>query len=145
MLKFYFKKILPKTISQKIYIFLAIIILVLNITELKQYIAKIKPFIRLAPSLFDGRKFTNLKPFLKEEQYVSYITDKNLEHPKNSKQFAQAQYTLSPIILDEKNLNHKYAIVDCSTDKISQAVIKQLKAVPLKKNNFGIYLTQLQK
>ena len=92
------------------------------------------------PYFFSGTIFSGLKKILKESKYVGYYTDKSMDLTPYAAQFAQAQYILAPIILDFNNTDHEFIFFDCLDEKAALKKIKEIKAIPFKKNKFGIML-----
>ncbi len=88
-----------------------------------------------------GFKFIGLEKLFKNQRYVGYYTDKNLDAPLAIAQFEQAQYMLSPTVLDLNNTHYFYTIFDCTTPQVALEKIKSLKLRPVKMNNFGIIVT----
>ncbi|VAW15103.1 hypothetical protein MNBD_BACTEROID05-671, partial [hydrothermal vent metagenome] len=58
------------------------------------------------------------------------------------KQFAQAQFMVVPTILELNNPDHKYLLFDYEKEADAFKKIKEINAVALKKNKFGIILAQ---
>jgi len=89
---------------------------------------------------FAGFMFLGLENDLRESQYAGYMTDRDVSEKENAARFAQAQYTLSPVILDLNNADHAYLLFDYQSETDAVAKIEKIGAVPLKKNKFGIIL-----
>ncbi len=94
------------------------------------------------PTLFLGDYFRGLNAFVGTSHYLGYYTDKNLDDNRNARQFAQAQLVLAPIILDLNNTSHEFIIFDCSSRVVAAKKIKEIGAVPLKANQYGIILAR---
>lgn len=92
------------------------------------------------PYVFLGVKFLGLKDFVGHVQYIGYYTDKDLDQNQNAMQFSQAQYVLAPVILDLNNLRHEFIVFDCTSPKAAMDKIKEIGAVPLRVNQFGVIL-----
>ena len=95
------------------------------------------------PFFFSGYIFLGLEKMLKDVKYVGYYTDRNLDEMPAAAKFAQAQYILAPTILDLNKTDHEFILFDCSQEEIARRKIEDIKAVPLKKNKFGIILAKL--
>ena len=78
----------------------------------------------------------------KDVKYVGYYTDRNLEESPAAAKFAQAQYILVPAILDLNKTDHEFILFDCSREEIARRKIEEIKALPLKRNKFGIILAR---
>ena len=87
-----------------------------------------------------GDKFNGLETVLTNQRTVGYYTDKNMEEPLNVAQYEQAQYLLSPTVLDLNNTHYPFIIFDCSSPQIALNKIKELRLQPIKANNVGIIL-----
>ena len=73
---------------------------------------------------------------------MGYYTDKNMDNRADALQFAQAQYTLAPIILDFNHTDYEYILFDCSKEEIALEKMLQIGAVPIRKNQFGVILAR---
>ena len=87
-----------------------------------------------------GFKFMGLEKIFPDQRTVGYYTDKNLDIPLAIAQFEQAQYMLSPTVLELNNTRHRFVIFDCTSPQTAVNKIKELGLVPLKANNDGIIL-----
>ena len=123
-----------------IFIIVVALLIVFNSTASYKEIRLLRQIRRQVPYIFMGNKFLGLKAILKDAKSIGYYTDKNLDDNKPALQFAQAQYTLAPIILDLNNTNHSFVLFDCSSEEIALQKIKEAGLVPMKKNQFGIIL-----
>jgi hypothetical protein len=94
------------------------------------------------PYIFMGIQFSGLKDILKNISHMGYYTDKDMDNRADALQFAQAQYTLAPIILDFNNTNYEYILFDCSKEEIAFKKMVETGAVPIRKNQFGIILAR---
>ena len=128
--------------SRIIFIIALSTVTIVNIPHLYKEILTIKKIQRNIPFHFDGLKFSGLESIFKNVTFVGYYTDKNIKHVTHAKQFAQAQLILAPTILDLNNTTHKYILFDCSSDAIAFKKIKEIGAIALKKNQFGIILAK---
>lgn len=99
-------------------------------------------FRKHVPFGFSGFKFVGLHDEFRNIRYVGYYTDKDMSLNQNAAQFAQAQYVLAPVILDLNNVEREFLILDCTSEAKALEKIKEIKALPLKKNQFGIILAR---
>jgi hypothetical protein len=111
---------------------------------------------RAIPFTFYGDAFAGLNQVLAGEKYLGYYTDKDIQDPKYSAQFEQAQLTLAPIILERTDVSfqktmeasirgtagHRFILFDCREEKDCWRKIAEIKARPLKRNNLGAVLAQ---
>ena len=87
-----------------------------------------------------GFQFMGLEKVLANQSYAGYYTDKNMENPLAIAQFEQAQYMLSPTVLDLNNTGHPLVIFDCTSPAAGMAKIKELGLQAVSINNVGIIL-----
>ena len=92
-----------------------------------------------------GYKFEGLNQFTEGIEYIGYFTDTNINDQENSKIFAQAQYLLAPAILDYNNVEHEYILFVCEDEKKAWAIIKDIGAEPLRRNQYGMILAKRKK
>ena len=95
------------------------------------------------PYFFSGYIFSGLEGIFKKMKYVSYYTDKSMDSAPYAAQFAQAQYVLAPAVLDLNNTGHEFILFDYIDEKKAFKKMKELKAIPLKRNKFGIILARV--
>ena len=86
-----------------------------------------------------GYQFMGLENVFKGIRTVGYFTDKNLDNPLAVAQFEQAQYMLTPTVLDLNHTQYHWVIFDCTTPQVAMETIKNLGFTPLKIRN-GIIL-----
>ena len=133
----------PKKIftTKGFFVVIAAGIILINACELSQSLIKIIAERNRSLFRFSGLKFSGLDGILQDAAYVGYYTDKNLSKDRDAAaQFSQAQYILAPAILDVNNTNHFFTLFDCTTEEMAFKKIKELGAIPIKKNKFGIIL-----
>jgi hypothetical protein len=94
------------------------------------------------PITFSGIKFSGLGETLKNEERVGYITDLDIKETPNLVEFQQAQFMLAPAILELNTTSSRYFIVNCSSDAAAIQKLMELRAQPLKRNQFGVILAQ---
>ncbi|MBF0483318.1 MAG: hypothetical protein HQL25_01295 [Candidatus Omnitrophica bacterium] len=95
-----------------------------------------------APYIFYGESFIPLRATLQNESRIGYVTDQDITSIAPLQRFLQIQYALAPTILDTKNLNQHYILLNCSDEKISIEIIKKFHLKPLKRNSFGVILAE---
>lgn len=126
-----------------LYIAIAFLIVAFNSYELWVDTFKVAKQRKEIPFFFSGFKFLGLEEIFHHTAYVGYYTDKDLPHDKlAAAEFGQAQYILAPTILDLNNLNHEFILFNCSSEKIAFEKIKEIKALPMKRNSFGVILAR---
>lgn len=121
---------------------LIIILLALNIRTTYQETAKIIKIKKLIPYQDIGGQYLALREFIKNERSVGYLTNKDLKEAKANANFSQAQYILAPTILRINETNHRYLILNYTHPELALKKLAELKATPLKANNFGIILAE---
>lgn len=97
---------------------------------------------RAVPYFFGGDIFSGIQGALKNEQFVGYMTDRNIEDDKTSMRFTQAQFALAPSVLDLNNPNHRFLIMDFTDEKKAFAMAASLRIRPLKQGPQGILLAE---
>ena len=128
--------------SQCLFAGALLVVLGINLIQLTADIQGIKNKKAKLVLNFLGIQFAGLEEVLKDVEHIGYYTDKNMENTRNAAQFAQAQYTLAPIIVDLNNTDHEFILFDCTDEPRALRKIKEINAVPLKKNQYGIILAQ---
>ena len=129
--------------SRLFFIILLSIVVVINCSRTYKDLIDKKILRSLMPAQFPGLKFSGLKEILTgfaDVSHIGYYTDMSLDDIPPAMQFSQAQFVLAPIILDLDYKQHEFILLDCSSEKVALRKIKELKAIPLKKNAFGIIL-----
>jgi len=119
------------------------LITVFNTVDLIKVTSRAYQRRKLIPLSFAGNKFTGLDEFFADVQYVGYYTDKNLDDSEAAAEFAQAQYVLTPVVLDLDFQKHRYILFSCSAESVAMAKITEIGAEPLKRNQFGVILAEL--
>lgn len=132
----------PALSKQNLLIAGSLIVLLVNTAALTREMAHIQQARQNSPYIFLGKKFSGLREMLKNTTSVGYYTDKNLDDNLSARQFAQAQYTMAPVVLDLHNTDHEFIIFDCDNEAAAAAKMKEIPAVPIKRNNFGIILAR---
>ena len=128
--------------SSYLFVFIVIVLILLNSLDLLKETVIIREFKKSLPFRFLGLKFAGLESVFRDIPYIGYYTDKDLNEKQNAAQFAQAQYILAPAILDLNNTNHEFILFDCTAEDKALKKIKEIHAVPIKKNDFGIILAR---
>lgn len=122
-----------------------LIVVTLNLSELIPDTLTIEQRKKYIPFYFQGFKFSGLEEILNGIEHVGYYTDQDISLNYHLAEFAQAQYILAPVILDLNNTQHEFILFNCSSEGKAFAKIKDIGAIPLKKNKFGILLAQHKK
>ena len=117
-----------------------VFVILLNSVGLIRQVIKIREQRKLVPFYFSGFKFSGLEDIFQGVSYAGYYTDKDLLVKQNAAEFSQAQYILAPTILTLNNTDQELILFNCSSEKAAFDKIKEIHAVPLKKNAFGIIL-----
>ena len=82
-----------------------------------------------------GFQFMGLENVFKDVRTVGYYTDKNLDNPLSIAQFEQAQYILTPTVLDLNHTQYRWVIFDCTSPQAALDAIKKLDFTPMKARN----------
>ncbi len=127
---------------QNLFIILAVLLLSVNTLHLIKEATRMRKIRKIKPYTYLGLKFSGLDDILHKEKYVGYYTDKDLDNRTDAMQFAQAQYILSPIILDLNNVDHTFILFDCSHPQIAIEKMKEINVIPVKINQFGVILAR---
>jgi hypothetical protein len=124
-----------------IWAFIALLAAV-NIVQTTTNLISIYP--RKKPSAFNfaGDKFNGLQNLLKNEKYVGYYTDQNIDDLRPMMELLQAQHAVIPLILDPNNIEHRYIIVNCVNIPAAIEKFKALGARPVTRNNTGLFLVE---
>jgi len=140
------KNRLPQRFSfQSVFALLTIILILLNLIIQGKEISELKEKRKEKGYHFLGEHYAGLEHYLKGVQVMGYYTDGNLSEKLSSAKFAQAQLTLSPIILDPDSLDYEFIILDCASPKNAVDKMKEIKAVPVVINQVGIILAKKSK
>ena len=137
-----FKKYLR---PQFLFLLGVLVVLTINATELLVEVTSIEERKTYIPFYFQGFKFSGLDDVFEGVTYAGYYTDKDLNVTRHLAQFAQAQYIVAPVILDLNLTNREFILFDCIKEETAFAKIKEIGAVALRKNKFGIILAQNKK
>ena len=90
-----------------------------------------------------GYQFSGLEEFTSGIDRIGYYSDDNLELNEHAhKLFAHAQYVLAPTVLELDNMDHEFVLLVCSNPKSAGIKLKQLNALPLRANKFGMILAR---
>ena len=118
------------------------VFIVVNSFHLFLEIKKTRLERQRVPYYFYGSKFNGLNQFLKEVHFLGFYTDKDMADKNHAAQYAQAQYALAPLILDLDYSKHDYILFDCTSEDVAMKKIKEMKLLPLKRNQLGIILAK---
>jgi hypothetical protein len=114
----------------------------INIVQTTTALVSIYPHKKPVAFNFAGQKFDGLQKLLKNEKYIGYYTDQDIDEPRPMMELLQAQYTVIPLILDAKSLEHRYIIVNCTNIPAAIEKFKNLGARPMTGNNNGLFLVE---
>lgn len=137
-----FKPPFPFPTRKAAFNILLFIILCLNGLHLCKEVRAMQKLSRLFADRSIGRAFTGFEEVLKNSSLAGYYTDKDLRQTRHSREFAEAQYVLAPVILDLNNVDHPYIIFNCLNEETAWRKIKEIGAIPVKKNSLGIILAK---
>jgi len=119
------------------------VILAFNLYGAIKETAKLAKIRKRIPYTFTGDRFLGLDHFIGKAPAIGYYTDKNIEKDSRAAmQFAQAQFTLAPTLLDLNNLEHEFVVFDCSSPQTAMKKLQESGLSPLKANPHGIILAQ---
>ena len=91
---------------------------------------------------FIGDQFLPIRHLLNNAARVGYYTDRSLDEKAAAAQFAQAQYTLAPTILELNALDHPFVIFDYKNKNNSLSKIRELGLVALSMSSSGIVVAK---
>ena len=128
--------------SSDLFLLAGLLLLVINLRALGQDILAQRAKRQDQPQPFLGLMFDGLQDILKDAEAVGYLTDRDLDDQINALRFAQAQYTLAPVILDKETARHEFVLIDGSGPAAAQALITEHQLQPLRRNQFGIILAR---
>ena len=129
-------------LGKKILWGLVALLAAVNIVQTTMNLISIYPRRKPVAFNFAGDKFNGLQKLLKNEKYIGYYTDRNLDDPKPMTELLQAQHAVIPLILDPNNIEHRYVIVDCANIPAAVEKFKALGARPMTGNNNGLFLVE---
>ncbi len=127
---------------QKLFLAVLVMAIAVNSFNFFEALQRMRQKRKTSPFIFYGIIFSGLENIFKNVKYVGYFTDKDQNRDETAAEFAQVQYALAPAILDLNYQKHKFILFDCTNEDIAMAKIKELGAVPLKRNKFGIILAK---
>ncbi len=93
---------------------------------------------RQRPATFVGAQFQGLEKLLGASPRVGYYTEQSLDDLKAAAVFAQAQYTLAPVILEFNNVDLPFTIFNCAESQACLSIMKERQMVPVKMNTLGV-------
>ncbi len=115
-------------------------LILINAVNLSLSLVRAETLKKVIPFYFQGLKFAGLEDVFARVESVGYYTDRDLK--KDEAQFTQAQYILAPVILDLNYANQDYILFDCTSEAIADRKIKEVGAIALRKNQFGVILAR---
>ncbi len=119
---------------KKLFLGCCLVLIVVNSFQLFQ---KLSP---QHPINFSGLKFSGLDDILEHETIIGYTSDLDIKETGPLADYEQAQYMLAPIVLDIINPAHKFIVINPSNDTAALDKLKEFKARPLLRNQFGVIL-----
>jgi hypothetical protein len=129
-------------LSKKILWAIIALLAAINIVQTTMTLTSIYPRKKPLAFNFAGDKFNGLQNLFKNEKYIGYYTDRNIDDPRPMMELLQAQHAVIPLILDPNNIEHRYIIVDCANIPAAIEKFKNLGARPMTANNNGIFLVE---
>ena len=132
----------PKSRVQLFFLLCLSVVCICNVFVLRHEIVRLLAFNKDIPHQIIGYEFLQLENAFKDVEIIGYYTDGDLSEKKHGKLFAHAQYILAPTILDLNSLNHEYILFVCSSEEIAWKKIKEIGAVALQKNPWGMILAK---
>lgn len=135
----------PLSKSQVAILILLGLNLLLNIEPIFLEYKKIHDSRKLGPHNLVGYKFFGLEQYLKNEEFVGYYTNDNIEDKDPQKMLAHAQYILAPTIVDFGNFDHEYILLVCSSKEEAFRKMNEIDAQPLLKNQYNVILAKRNK
>ena len=130
------------SLIQKIFWGIITLLAAVNMAQTATRLADLYPRKQPVAFNFTGQKFDGLQKILKNEKYIGYYTDQNIDSARQLMELLQAQYTVIPLILDPNNVEHRYIIVNCADIPSAIEKFKALGARPVTRNNNGIFLVE---
>lgn len=121
------------------------VITLINCFQLYKETMSIRKIKRVMPFSFPGLRFSGLEAVFEGVERIGFYTDKDVTAGEYAAIFAQAQLVLAPTILDLNNLQHTFILFDCTREEMAMAKIKEIGAIPLKRNQYGIILARRTK
>ena len=125
---------------RRLFILCFSVMIVTNLIVLYQDVKKIATVKPIMAYQIIGHQFAGLDEFINGAQYLGYMTDQNMTNKQASKDFSHAQYLLAPTILDLNNIDHQYLLFVYKNEKAAWEKIKEIKAMPLRRNQHGLIL-----
>ena len=145
-----FNRFVPRTWPQGIFLFLIAALMVQNLVGwgelyvgLSEEMTRIKGLSKVLSHQKIGYQFTGLEEFTKGIDRIGYYSDENIEVDQRAhKLFAHAQYILAPTVLELDNMDHEFILLVCSDERNALRKLKQLNALPVRGNKFGMVLAR---
>lgn len=114
-----------------------------NYIGLIEEVGRIRALNKLLSHQKIGYQFAGLEEVTRGLDYIGYYTDENIDiNDQAHKLFAHAQYILAPTILDFGNTEHNFILLVCTNEKNALRKIKELNAIPIRANKFGMILAR---
>lgn len=144
------KALLPRGWQQWTFCVLIAAVLVQNVfgfgelyIGLKEEIIRINGLNKVLSHQKIGYQFMGLEEFTQGIDRIGYYSDENLEVNEHAhKLFAHAQYILAPTVLELDNMDREFILLVCKNQQNAARKLKQLNALPLRANKFGMILAR---
>ena len=120
----------------------ATVLFLYNGLSLSLALSRAEALKKVIPFYFQGLKFGGLQDVFARVDSVGYYTDRDLKKDEAASQFSQAQYIVAPVILDLNYTDHDFILLDCTSEDIAYRKIKEIGAIPLRKNQYGVILAR---
>jgi hypothetical protein len=114
----------------------------INIVQTAMHLISIYPRRKAVAFNFAGDKFSGLQHFFRNEKYVGYYTDRNIDDTLPAMELYQAQHAVIPLKLDPNNIEHRYIIVNCTDIPAAVEKFKNLGARPVTVSKNGIFIVE---
>jgi hypothetical protein len=131
-----------QSLSQKLLLFLASLLVMLNLVSLGRDITRRRAERKERPYIFLGNKYLGLDAFLKPVDRVGFLTDRDMNDLAAAMEFAQAEYVLVPVKLDKQSPAHEYVILSFDNPLNAMRTVQQYQLTPLRQNQFGVILAR---
>ena len=134
----------PQTRSRTFFFFCVALcaVVLTNMIVYSEEIRRILSINKVMDHQIIGFEFGGLDELMKDEEYIGYVSDKNVNDKNGSKEYAQLQYLLAPTIVELDATHYKYTILYCNNEKICFDIAKKVGAKPLRRNQYGVIVTQ---
>ena len=119
-----------------------VVMALINGTESAHKLIKFHKLRQTFPFQFSGFKFSGLNDIFKDVSSIGYLTDGPLTDSNVITEYSHAQYMLAPVVVQLDSADHEYILLNFSKPGLALAKLKEIQAVPIKINSFGIILAR---